>query len=149
MAGGIDVLDHVKEGLIEPDGLIDVLPAVKELHGEPVSRFVDERGAGELVRISAAATLAELGANATLTTSGGALADAAGDAASPQVRNAATVAGNLLQRPRCWYYRNAQFDCNKKGGYTCFARHGENQYHAIFSAGPCVIVHSVECGRWR
>ena len=63
------------------------------------------------------------------------------DAASPQVRNVATAAGNLLQRPRCWYYRSEKFRCNKKGGAMCFAMEGENRYHAIFHEGPCVIVH--------
>jgi xanthine dehydrogenase YagS FAD-binding subunit len=53
----------------------------------------------------------------------------------------ATAAGNLLQRPRCWYYRNDQFDCLKKGGSRCYAADGENKYHAIFGEGPCHIVH--------
>jgi xanthine dehydrogenase YagS FAD-binding subunit len=66
---------------------------------------------------------------------------AAGDAATPQVRNVASAAGNLLQRPRCWYYRNEQFHCLKKGGGRCYAVEGENKFHAIFSDGPCYIVH--------
>ena len=70
-----------------------------------------------------------------------ALADAAGHAATPQIRNMATLGGNLLQRPRCWYFRNEQFHCRKKGGETCFAQDGENQYHAIFDNGLCAIVH--------
>ena len=53
----------------------------------------------------------------------------------------ATVGGNLLQRPRCWYFRNEEFHCLKKGGPRCFAVDGENQYHAIFGNGPCHIVH--------
>jgi len=57
------------------------------------------------------------------------------------VRNVATAAGNLLQRPRCWYYRHDQFDFLKKGGPTCYAAIGENKYHAIFGDGPCHIVH--------
>ncbi|PYR77515.1 MAG: hypothetical protein DMF86_08565 [Acidobacteria bacterium] len=47
----------------------------------------------------------------------------------------------MNQRPRCWYYRNEEFDCLKKGGSRCFAVDGENQYHAIFGDGPCHIVH--------
>jgi xanthine dehydrogenase YagS FAD-binding subunit len=52
-----------------------------------------------------------------------------------------TVGGNIMQRPRCWYFRNEEFNCLKKGGSRCFAVEGENQYHAIFGDGPCHIVH--------
>jgi xanthine dehydrogenase YagS FAD-binding subunit len=70
-----------------------------------------------------------------------ALADAAAEVGTPQIRNAGTVGGNLNQRPRCWYFRNEEFHCLKKGGSRCFAVDGENQYHAIFGDGPCHIVH--------
>jgi xanthine dehydrogenase YagS FAD-binding subunit len=46
-----------------------------------------------------------------------------------------------MQRPRCWYFRNEEFNCLKKGGSRCFAVEGENQFHAIFGDGPCHIVH--------
>jgi xanthine dehydrogenase YagS FAD-binding subunit len=69
------------------------------------------------------------------------LADAALNAATPQIRNMATVGGNLLQRPRCWYFRNEQFHCRRKGGEECFAQDGENEYHAIFDNEVCAIVH--------
>ena len=53
-----------------------------------------------------------------------------------------TVGGNINQRPRCWYYRNEEFVCFKKGGNRCFSPAGENQYHAIFgNDGPSHIVH--------
>jgi xanthine dehydrogenase YagS FAD-binding subunit len=52
-----------------------------------------------------------------------------------------TVGGNVMQRPRCWYFRNEEFNCLKKGGARCFAVEGENQYHAIFGESPCHIVH--------
>ena len=65
--------------------------------------------------------------------------------ASPQIRNVATIAGNLCQEPRCWYYRNPEntFDCLRKGGRTCDALFAENRFHSIFggmcvSAAPCV-----------
>ena len=61
--------------------------------------------------------------------------------ASPQIRNVATLGGNLLQRPRCWYFRSAEYHCLRKGGGHCFAISGENQYHAIFDNRPCAIVH--------
>ena len=60
--------------------------------------------------------------------------------ASPQLRNQGTIAGNLCQKPRCWYYRG-EFDCVRKGGETCFAYEGENQYHCIFGGDTCYLVH--------
>ena len=61
---------------------------------------------------------------------------------TPQIRNQGTVGGNVNQRPRCWYFRNEEFVCFKKGGSRCFAVNGENQYHAIFgNEGPSHIVH--------
>ena len=65
-----------------------------------------------------------------------ALAEAAGLAATPQLRNMATIGGNLLQRPRCWYFRNPHVQCWLKGGDDCQAREGENQLHAIFDVEP-------------
>jgi xanthine dehydrogenase YagS FAD-binding subunit len=69
-----------------------------------------------------------------------ALAQASAEAASPQLRNMATLGGNLLQQVRCWYYRG-DFHCWLKGGATCFAREGRNEYHAIFDQSPCVAVY--------
>jgi xanthine dehydrogenase YagS FAD-binding subunit len=70
-----------------------------------------------------------------------ALAEAAGGSASPQIRHVATIGGNLLQRPRCWYFRSIAHRCLRKGGGKCFAVHGENQYHAIFANEVCAVVH--------
>ena len=61
--------------------------------------------------------------------------------ASPQLRNVGTVGGNLCQRPRCWYFRNAEIVCSKKGGDTCYAYEGRNKYHAIFGGSVCHIVY--------
>jgi len=129
-AGGIDLLDHFKEGLAAPTMLTN-LRSVKDAE----LRRVDATSAGAL------ATLAEIGSSDAVQKSAPAIAHAAGAAATPQIRNVATIAGNLLQRPRCWYYRNQQFDCLKKGGHMCYAVEGENRYHAIFGPGPCHIVH--------
>ena len=135
-AGGMDLLDHLKEGLIEPDLLIDVNGADRH-DGNGISAASNEK----TLRVHATTTLTEL-AEADLTNKlAPVLAQAAGSAASPQVRNGATAAGNLLQRPRCWYYRHSSFDCLKKGGYMCFAVEGENKFHAVFGDGPCHIVH--------
>lgn len=132
-AGGIDLIDLLKEGLIAPDVLVDV----RKLRGgkEPIV------ASGEEIRIEATTTLAEIASSPALKSACPALAQSVESAASPAVRNAATAAGNLLQRPRCWYFRNEQFNCLKKGGPTCFAVEGENRYHAIFGDGPCHIVH--------
>jgi xanthine dehydrogenase YagS FAD-binding subunit len=70
-----------------------------------------------------------------------ALSQAAGLAATPQLRNMATIGGNLVQRPRCWYFRSPLFMCWLKGGSECQAREGENALHAIFDESPCVAVH--------
>src|SRR5439155_13104113 len=70
-----------------------------------------------------------------------AISEAAGRAATPQIRNMATIGGNILQRPRCWYFRSEDFQCRKKGGDVCYAHDGENQYHAIFNNQLCAIVH--------
>jgi xanthine dehydrogenase YagS FAD-binding subunit len=68
------------------------------------------------------------------------LAEAAESVATPQIRNVATLAGNVCQRPWCWYYRNG-FPCLKNGGTTCYSVAGENAFHAIFGGGPSYIVH--------
>ncbi|MBC7773014.1 MAG: FAD binding domain-containing protein [Pyrinomonadaceae bacterium] len=134
-AGGMDVLDHLKEGLTEPDLLINVKRLRTKDRNDAISRE------GDLIRIEAWATLSQIVESSIIRESAPVVAQAVEFAATPQVRNVATAAGNLLQRPRCWYYRNDQFNCLKKGGSTCFAVDGENRYHAILGGGPCHIVH--------
>jgi len=131
-AGGIDLLDRTKEGLIAPSRLVNLL-GLKELRGIETS---DK----ELV-LGPTVTLAQIASNKDIAAGWPALAQAAGSAANPQIRNVATIGGNLCQRPRCWYYRRAEFVCLKKGGTTCFAKEGRNRYHAIFGGGPSYIVH--------
>jgi xanthine dehydrogenase YagS FAD-binding subunit len=53
----------------------------------------------------------------------------------------ATIGGNVLQRPRCWYYRLESYKCFKKGGDVCFAVAGENRYHVLFGGGPVFAPH--------
>jgi xanthine dehydrogenase YagS FAD-binding subunit len=132
-AGGIDLLDHLKEHLIEPPRLVD-LKGVAGLDG--VSAEPD----GSL-RIGPLVTMARIAAHAGIRSTHAGLAQACGEAASPQIRNVATIGGNLLQRPRCWYYRLASYHCLKKGGDTCFAVGGENRYHTIFAEGACNAPH--------
>jgi xanthine dehydrogenase YagS FAD-binding subunit len=69
-----------------------------------------------------------------------ALAEAAAQVASPQLRHQGTLGGNVCQKPRCWYYRG-DFACLRKGGDLCYAYAGENELHAVVGGGPCYIVH--------
>jgi xanthine dehydrogenase YagS FAD-binding subunit len=132
-AGGVDLIDQLKEGLIAPTRLVDLSP-LGEL------RFV--RADKGILRIGALTTLAELEAHPEVRERFPALAEAAGHAATPQIRNAATLGGNLAQRPRCWYFRSIDFHCRKKGGTTCFAHDGENQFHALVDNQLCAAVHA-------
>jgi xanthine dehydrogenase YagS FAD-binding subunit len=81
-------------------------------------------------------TLARLFEDKTVTQRYPVLAQAIGLSAMPQIKNAATIGGNLCQRPRCWYFRHEHIVCLKKGGDRCYAVDGENQYHAILGGGP-------------
>jgi len=132
-AGGVDIVDLMKEGLLAPakiTGLRDA-PGLDAI----------EAGADGSLRIGAMVTLSRLAEHAGARRSFPALIDAVANAASPQIRNVATLGGNLLQRPRCWYFRAAEYRCLRKGGGHCFAIHGENRYHAIFDNRLCAIVH--------
>jgi xanthine dehydrogenase YagS FAD-binding subunit len=132
-AGGIDLVDHLKEHLVEPPRLVDL----KTIPGL-ASITVEKDGS---LRIGALATLAQVAAHEGVRRGHPALAGACGEAASPQIRNVATIGGNVLQRPRCWYYRLESYKCFKKGGDVCFAVAGENRYHVIFGGGPAFAPH--------
>jgi xanthine dehydrogenase YagS FAD-binding subunit len=92
------------------------------------------------VKIGALTTIAEVAANSAINEKYAVLSQAAAEVASPQLREQGTIGGNLCQRPRCWYFRG-DFHCARKGGDTCYAVDGENQYHAIFGGAPCFFVH--------
>lgn len=131
-AGGIDLLDLLKENLLAPAKIV----SLKEIAG--LDAVLEEAGA---VRIGPMVTLANLADHPIVQQRYPALADALRGSASPQIRNVATLGGNLMQRPRCWYFRVAEYHCLRKGGGHCFAISGENQYHAIFDNQSCAIVH--------
>jgi xanthine dehydrogenase YagS FAD-binding subunit len=131
LAGGMDLLAMMKDYIAQPDRLVNV---------KNLDRTIRKTPDGGL-RIGAAVTLAELAAHADASKLYPALVQASAEVGTPQIRNAGTIGGNLNQRPRCWYFRNEEFNCLKKGGSRCFAVDGENQYHAIFGDGPCHIVH--------
>ncbi|MBS1803312.1 MAG: xanthine dehydrogenase family protein subunit M [Acidobacteria bacterium] len=133
-AGGIDLLDLMKEGIVSPPRLVNIRN-IGELRG--ITSGPDG------LHIKPLSTLSEISEHSEIRRDYSALADAAGHAATPQVRNMATIGGNITQRPRCWYFRSSDFDCKKKGGSSreCHAHDGENQYHAVMNNGTCASVH--------
>ncbi len=137
-AGGLDLIDQMKEGLLQPQELVE-LRHVNDAHGVAM-RGVQAQEDGRWA-IGALVTLSQLAEFDSFPPGLHALREAAGSAATPGIRNTATVGGNLLQRPRCWYFRRADLVCLKKGGKACFAATGENKYNAILGGGPSFIVH--------
>ena len=133
LAGGTDLLTLMKPGLARPDTLIDI----KRLAG--LDDRIETTAGG--TTIGALTTLAQLERDPTIQSRYPALATTAGLAATPQLRNMATIGGNVLQRPRCWYFRDPEIPCWLKGGDTCPARDGENTHNAIFHKSTCVAVH--------
>jgi xanthine dehydrogenase YagS FAD-binding subunit len=130
LAGGMDLVGLMKNYIAQPERVVNV---------KSLDKTITVSGSG--ARIGAAATLVELIEHAALAKAYPAFTSAAEEVGTPQIRNAGTLGGNVMQRPRCWYFRNEEFHCLKKGGARCFAVDGENQYHAIFGGGPCHIVH--------
>nr|MBC8329700.1 FAD binding domain-containing protein [Planctomycetota bacterium] len=128
---GIALIDRGRGGLARPGVAVG-------LH-KPLSPEIRLQ-AGQLL-IGAGATLAELGRSELVRSQLACLAAGAGEAATPAVREAATLGGNLLQRPRCWYFRSRHYSCLKKGGALCWAQEGRHENHALFDNGHCAVVH--------
>lgn len=133
LAGGTDLLTLMQAGLEAPARLLDI----KRLDDLPAGR----RETGHGLALGALTTLSAIEFDPELRRRFSLLCEAAALAATPQLRNRATLAGNLLQRPRCWYFRHPDLDCWLKGGDGCPARNGRNQFHGIFGDGPCHAVH--------
>lgn len=133
-AGGIDLLDLLKEHLVSPALVVDI-SQIQELCGVTI-----DSTSGAL-RIGALTTFAQIAKQADVQKGWPALTQVAAGAATPQIRNLATIGGNLCQRPRCWYFRQEDYLCRKKGGAQCFALEGENRYHAIFANQTCAAPH--------
>jgi len=129
--GGSDLLGMVKERIVSPDVLI---------HLRSIKGLDQVTPAPSSVNIGGQITLDALSRHPLILRDYAVLAEAAVSVATPQIRNAGTLAGNVCQRPWCWYFRNG-FPCFKAGGNTCFSINGENQFHAIFGGGPSFIVH--------
>jgi xanthine dehydrogenase YagS FAD-binding subunit len=98
-------------------------------------------GADGALRIGACTTIAAIAADTRIIEAYPGLAGAALGLATPQIRHLATLGGNLAQRSRCWYFRNPEIACLKKGGADCPARSGNHLYSAAFDLGPCVAPH--------
>jgi len=129
--GGSDLLQLVKDRVVQPDVIVNLKP-IKGLN----QLTADSGG----MMIGGLVTLDALSGDARIQRQYAVLAEAAGSVATPQIRNVGTIAGNVCQRPWCWYYRNG-FQCLKAGGTQCFSVSGENQFHAILGGGPSYIVH--------
>jgi xanthine dehydrogenase YagS FAD-binding subunit len=135
LAGGTDLVGLMKRRLTKPERLVN-------LKTVPGLRGIERREGGW--QIGALTTLGELEELAArpgekeLTI----LSEAAAASASPQLRHMATIGGNLLQRPRCWYFRDPLSRCWLKGGDGCLAAGGKNAYHAILGPGRCRMVHA-------
>jgi xanthine dehydrogenase YagS FAD-binding subunit len=132
LGGGTDLLVMMREGLADPAHLVD-------LRHLPGAREVGMTADGS-VRIGGAVRIADLAVHDVIRERFAVLAAAAQAVGTPALRNMSTIAGNLCQRPHCWYFRR-HVACLKNGGSGCAAVDGENQYHAIFGTGPCHAVH--------
>ena len=132
MAGGNDSLDWFKDRVKRPKVVMD-LGGIAEL------KYIRETADG--VEIGALTTLAEVSNSPVIRAKFKVLADAAGRVASPQIRNASSIGGNVSQDARCWYYRSG-LPCYRAGGNACFADTpaGMNREHALFDASRCIAV---------
>ena len=131
-AGGTDLLGCLRDHVFEASKVVS-LSSMKNLRG---IRKSSQGG----MRIGSLTTLREVAGNSDIQKHYTALAQAASEVASPQLRNQGTLGGNICQKPRCWYYRG-EFHCLRKGGEECFALAGENAFHCIFGGESCYIVH--------
>ncbi len=131
-AGGTDLLGCARNEILPVEKVVSIsnLNQLKGIAAQPDGGL----------RIGALTPLAVIAADPEVAAKYAALAQAAAAVGTPQIREQGTLGGNLCQRPRCWYFRG-DFRCLKKGGGSCYAATGENQYHAIFGGGPCFFVH--------
>ena len=131
LAAGTDLLARIKEHVTIPDQVVD-LKRIDGLHGiRPEPRGLS---------IGALTSMREVAENDTVQSDFPALSETIQNAATPQIRNMATIGGNLCQQPRCWYLRHEGYSCAKNGGTGCWARDGENEFHAIFGNKVCAVV---------
>lgn len=132
LGGGQDTYGWIKDRNKRPEALID-------LNGIEALRGIRETSDG--IEIGALTTLTEVATNPLVRERYSLLSKAAAVVASPQIRNAATLGGNVAQDVRCWYYRRG-LDCYRAGGNLCYADtpEAQNREHALFNASRCVAV---------
>src|SRR5262249_52660641 len=136
LAGGTDLLDLQKEYVAQPERVVS-LTGVRNF-----DRIVLAKREPPIITLDAGVKLATIAADPAVPRYGTAVGEAASIIGGRHIRNMGTLGGNLCQRNRCWYFRDAHVKCLLKGGSKCFALHGENRYHAVFTEGhKCVIVH--------
>jgi xanthine dehydrogenase YagS FAD-binding subunit len=132
LAGGTDLLALMKDDVVVPKRLVNI-KEIADLRGVSSS--------AQGTRIGALTTLGELADDGEVRKSYPAFSDALGEAASPQIRNLATIGGNLCQRPRCWYFRNGLGLLPKDKSGKDLVAEGDNRYHAILgNEGPAKFV---------
>ena len=136
-AGGTDLQQRLRSG-VSPGPPVDL----KRLAGLDRGEWDEHGGA----RIGALVPIATLAGDPRLAAAYPGLAQSAGALATPQVRAAGSLGGNLLQRNRCWYYRHPAISCLKKGGQDCPARTGNHLFGVCFDLGPCVAPHPSTLG---
>jgi xanthine dehydrogenase YagS FAD-binding subunit len=138
LGGGQDTYGWLKDRAKRPEVLVD-------LKGIESMRGITETADG--IEIGALVTLTEITRNPLITERYALLAQAAGRVASPQIRNAGTIAGNVAQDARCWYYRRG-LNCYRAGGNLCYADtpEGMNREHALFNTSRCVAVTPSDTG---
>src|SRR3954471_11855457 len=134
IAGGTDMVQLLQENVRRPDRLVSL--------GGLLDRRIDVSAQG--LRLGAGATMAEVIAHPEVSAQFPVIAEALLNSASPQVRNQATMGGNLLQRTRCPYFRDTGYTaCNKRNpGSGCSAIGGENRWHAVLGGSDaCIATH--------
>src|SRR3954470_24750225 len=134
IAGGTDMVQLLQEDVRRPDRLISLAGLLENgIEAGP-----------QRIRVGAAATMAEVAAHLTVVEQFPLISEALLNSASPQVRNQATIGGNLLQRTRCPYFRDVGYAaCNKRErGSGCAALDGENRWHAVLgTSNNCIAAH--------
>src|SRR5467141_3176564 len=129
LAGGMDLLSEMKDYIAQPKTVVNIksLPGLNKIESSPTTWS-----------IGANVTIAEIEDHPGLKKIFPGLQQAAAEVGSRQIRNLGTVGGNLAQHSRCWYYRHRDVLCLKKGGDMCYARHGDNRYHSLFTGNTCI-----------
>jgi xanthine dehydrogenase YagS FAD-binding subunit len=139
IAGGTDLIGGLKDNIQHPkypETLVNIKTVIPKLD------YIKEEGG--MLKIGATTRLADIAGNKAINQKYTALAQAALRVATPHVRDMGTIAGNIAQLHRCWYFRKPEnrFPCVRKGGEKCFAMMGDNRYHSIFGVvNKCLAVH--------